>query len=499
MLAKTFTASLQGLVPTKIEVEVDTIRGQPKLIIIGLPTQAVAEAKERVTSAILNCGVRIRSRRTIVNLAPADLKKSSSCFELPIAVALLKHYREIPATNTKTMFFGEFSLNGDLKPLRGALALVEAAKKLGFQEVVVPAASVSELKVITGIKIFPINRLNDYVDSLKNGKILPELLASKFSLNQQNLYSVAVTDIAGQELAKRALVIAAAGRHHLLMVGPPGIGKSMLAQGIISLLPPLTREEAVETSIIHAAHNGNGLLTQRPFRSPHHTATAQGLLGGGRLLSPGEFSLAHRGVLFLDELPLFSRPALESLREPLESGWITLTRGSGSIRYPARFSLIAAANPCPCGFMGTNAGTCTCTPSMLDRYQAKISGPLRDRIDMTVYLEAASPTTLRNQRNDKLLQEFQEMVLSAQEIQQHRYRKEIISNNSELTSKTARLYCPLSEEAEKLLVSAASRLQLSTRGYFSVLKVARTISDLEKKQVISKTHLAEALQFRIGT
>ncbi len=498
MLARTYTATLQGLNPTKIEVEVDTVRGQPKLIFIGLPTRTVAEAKERITAAVSSCGIRIKSRKTIVNLAPADLKKTASCIELPIAIALLKQYGEIRLDSDKTMFFGEFSLNGELKPLKHALALVCAAKTMGFKEVVVPASSVQQLKYISGIEIKYIEHLRDYLEFAQKHKPLSFLQTKKFIHKSKNReHSVSITDILGQEVAKRALVIAAAGRHHLLLTGPPGAGKSLLAQSLNSILPPLSSQEAMEVAMVYSAAGiERNFSSSRPFRSPHHTASILGLLGGGTQIKPGEISLAHCGVLFLDELNLFNKATLEALREPLEKGSVTLTKNQGSIRFPARFSFVAATNPCPCGFAQSSYRSCTCTPDQIKRYKSKLSGPLKDRIDLSLTVLPAAHSKLSARSDTESLEIIQAQVLAAQKKQADRFANTTVQNNGRLTSKLIREHCVLEPMAQKLLSTAAERLALSSRGYFSIIRIAQTIADLEAAPKINADHIAEALQFR---
>ncbi len=487
-----------GLKPVKIEIEVDISRGQPKLVIIGLPSQTVTEAKERITAALQNCGIRIKAKRTIVNLAPADIRKKESCFELAIVASLLKEYGIFHADTESTMFFGELALNGEIKPMKAALPLLVAASNMGYASVLMPAANVKEVEHLNGIKIFPVKHLRDLIDFAK-GKGLIELEKKQLLPTSQKQHKITLADIYGHEQAKRALEVAAAGGHNLLMIGPPGSGKSMLAQAITSLLPPLHQDEATEISIIHSlvGELKNGLITHRPLRHPHHSTTSVSLIGGGIDLLPGEISLAHKGVLFLDEINEFSRSSLEALREPLEQGIITIKRSTGTAKYPARFTLIAAANPCPCGYAGSQHQKCHCNLYQIRRYQSKLSGPLKDRIDLQLFIEPVSPHQLEGQNQQQDWQTSAVRVEKAYSRQAQRYKNTRYSFNSELDSRGIRKHCFLTDEASRLLLQAAKKLPLTNRGYFSVIKVSQTIADLASAAMIEKRHLAEALQYRM--
>ncbi len=500
MLARVYSASMVGLEPIKIEVEVDGSIGIPNLIFIGLANKTIDEARERITSALLHSGIEIQSKRTLVNLAPADLQKTGSALELSIAVGLLKMYEEIAANTDNTMFFGELSLDGSLKKIKGALPLALAARQMGYHHIFVPKANSNELEIISDLTIYPINNLTDLINHYRDKPIIP--LTPKQFIPQLSLSTeVSFDEIAGQAQAKRALEIAAAGGHNLLMIGPPGAGKSMLANALVSILPPLSENEAIEVSKIYSivGLNPNGLITARPFRAPHHTASQVGLMGGGTHLKPGEISLAHRGVLFLDELTEFSRGCIEALRQPLENGQIELSRATGTARFPARFILVAAANPCPCGYLFSNQKPCRCSLPVREKYYKKLSGPILDRIDLHVYVQAVPTKSLANllQNDLETSQDVTQRIALATEIQMRRFEKiPKLSRNSELSSKQVKKLCQINPDASQLLDQASSKLNLSARSYFKVIKVAQTIADLSGSQAIDRQHLAEALQYR---
>jgi magnesium chelatase family protein len=499
VLTRTFTAAISGLTPIKIEVEIDSNRGTPNLIIIGLPTKAVEESKERITSALINCGVRIRSRRTIVNLAPADIRKSSPSFELAIAVGMLKMYGEIKIDTNQTIFFGELSLDGDLKPIKGALPLIIAARQMGFKKVVLPVANIEEVSIISGITIHPLNNLKEYLSFIRDDQPLPVLAPQKFKVIKSQTSPLDFKDIYGQDYAKRALEIAATGGHNVLLIGPPGAGKSILAKTIISILPPLSEAEAIEVTTIYSiyAKKLTGLLTQRPFRNPHHTASYAGLLGGGRYLRPGEVSLAHRGVLFLDEFTEFDKYTLESLRQPIEDKKITIVRAHGSVSYPAAFTLIAAANPCACGWHGSKQKLCRCSQFALDQYQNRFSGPLLDRIDLFIRVKAVDINLLANSKTKQLSsKDMGYRVMSAKKFQSSFLKSLNCFSNSELSTTHIKQRVRMSSQSKNLLNMAISKFNLTARGYFRLIRVAQTIAHLDQSHKIKKHHLAEALQYR---
>lgn len=511
MVERTYTGTIKGLTPLKIEVEVDATRGLPNLIFIGLATKAVAESKERITSALINCGIRLKSKRTIVNLAPADIKKSSPTFELAIAVGMLKMHRVIKFQTTDTIFFGELSLSGELKPIRGALPLVIAAKKMNFKKVFLPASNQKEVSIIQGIKIYPLHHLQEFIDFSQGKRKLSSLKNTSFASLKNNTKknaSLNFKNIYDQKMAKRALVIAAAGGHNVLMVGPPGSGKSLLAQTLVSILPPLTKKETIELTTLYAVAptTQKGIILIRPFRTPHHTASHVGLIGGGNKLSPGEISLAHHGILFLDEFTEFDRRSLEALRQPLENKQITLVRAGKKITYPANFTLIAAANPCPCGWRGSRKKECRCSSFDFHRYKRKLSGPILDRIDLFVRVNPVDLNKLKitsNKNNQTKANEqinnsdvLREQVTKARKIQQRFLSKFKIQTNAQLSSAQLKHHLRLTPSAQKTLQQAIRNFEFTTRGYFKLIKISQTIANLSQRTEIDATDLLEALQYR---
>ncbi|MFA4937071.1 MAG: YifB family Mg chelatase-like AAA ATPase [Patescibacteria group bacterium] len=500
MSAKIFTAAIIGLSASIVEVEADLSSQLPGIFIVGLPDKAVEEARERVRSALKNTGLDFPRNKVTVNLAPADLRKEGSSYDLPIAIALLIASGQLePAEPLNTsLFLGELSLDGTLRPIPGTLAVARNCIKYGFTKLYVPQANAAEAALVDQINVYGIKNLKDLLAHLSGQNQLPVQTATVLSKSSAE-FSTDLAEIKGQEQAKRALEIAAAGGHNILFSGPPGTGKTLLARALASILPPLDRNEILEVTEIYSItgllKTGEVAKIDRPFRSPHHTASDIALVGGGSNPRPGEISLAHRGVLFLDEVAEFSRAVLENLRQPLESGQIIVSRAAGSVSFPAQFILVAAMNPCPCGFAGDPQKPCTCTPSMIWRYQRKLSGPILDRFDLHVEVPRVPFEKLIGLEGEAS-KHVQTRILQARKLQSARFKNLPYQINSEMDLKGLKEFGTLADQALELLRQAVNKFHLSARVYHRMIKVARTIADLAGKPTIEVEHLAEALQYR---
>lgn len=502
MFVKSHGSAVLGIDALPIAAEVNITAGIG-MYLVGLPDNAVRESQERIRAAFENCSYKMSGKKVVVNLSPADIRKEGSAYDLTIALGILAATEQLPAERlSRYIVMGELSLDGSVLPVRGALPMALAARDKGFAGVILPRQNVPEAAVVSSIDVYGISHLREVVDFLRGDRKLEPVQADTQALllQQGGAYEADFSDVKGQRVAKRALEIAAAGGHNVLMIGSPGSGKTMLARRLPSIMPPMTLDEALETTKIHSVAGrigaGSGLIGQRPFRSPHHLTSRVALIGGGSTPQPGEISLAHNGVLFLDELPEFGRTLIETLRQPMEEGCVTVSRAKYTVEYPADFMLIAAMNPCPCGYYGHPSRECVCSKSAVYQYMNRISGPVLDRIDLHVHVSPLSFSELYGERPEESSATIRLRVVAARAAQQARFAGLPIHCNASMGSKQIRAFCPLPAESETMLRRAMERMHLSARAYDRIVKVARTIADLAGEARIAPAHIAETIRYR---